>query len=156
MPRGRRPWSENEQGRDLSTSLSYPDSTVKMMSVAVGACLLSTAMASVATAQTPVPPVTTASPGYLFPNDRYQREREERNRQSRNGETTRSAPASDNPCSPDAFPAAERRAMEARFAQIDRTQGRAAATAYVTEQGRLFSERLIAEGICTRDGRPVR
>ena len=27
MPRGRRPWSENEQGRDLSTSLSYPDST---------------------------------------------------------------------------------------------------------------------------------
>ena len=29
MPRGRRPWSENEQGRDLSTSLSYPDSTVQ-------------------------------------------------------------------------------------------------------------------------------
>ena len=28
MPRGRRPWSENEQGRDLSTSLSYPDSTL--------------------------------------------------------------------------------------------------------------------------------
>ncbi|WP_138141658.1 DUF1295 domain-containing protein [Brevundimonas vancanneytii] len=31
MPRGRRPWSENEQGKDLSTSLSYPDSTGESM-----------------------------------------------------------------------------------------------------------------------------
>lgn len=59
-------------------------------------------------------------------------------------------------CSPDALPASERRAMEARFREIDRRQGRDAAMAYVMEQGRLFSERLIAEGVCTADGRTIR
>lgn len=51
-------------------------------------------------------------------------------------------------CSADALPPAERSAMEARFNQIDRAQGRAAAMAYVQEQGRLFRQRLIAEGVC--------
>lgn len=56
-------------------------------------------------------------------------------------------------CSADALPAAERRAMEERFRQIERRQGREAAMTYAREQGRLFSERLIAEGVCTPDGR---
>lgn len=57
-------------------------------------------------------------------------------------------------CSADAQPQAERQAMEARFREIDRRQGRAAAMAYAQEQGRQFRERLIAEGVCTPDGRP--
>lgn len=56
-------------------------------------------------------------------------------------------------CSADAQPQAERQAMEARFREIDRRQGRAAAMAYAQEQGRQFRERLIAEGVCTADGR---
>lgn len=70
-------------------------------------------------------------------------------------ESASSNRASNSPraCSPDALPAHERRAMEARFREIDRTQGREAAMAYVREQGRLFSERLVAEGVCTPDGR---
>lgn len=107
-----------------------------------------------AKAQVSVPQVTTADPGYLFPNDRYQREREQQ-RSERQGER-RTSTAQTNPCSPEALPAAERRAMEARYIEIDRTQGRAAATAWVREQGRLFGQRLVAEGVCTPDGRPVR
>lgn len=115
------------------------------------ALLLSSAPAM---AQVTVPPVTTADPGYLFPNDRYQRERE----QERSGapRERRTTPTQTNPCSAEALPAAERRAMEARYAEIDRTQGRAAAQAYVHEQGRLFAQRLVAEGVCTADGRPAR
>lgn len=45
--------------------------------------------------------------------------------------------------------------MEARFHQIDRDQGREAAMAYAREQGRLFSQRLIDEGVCTEDGQTV-
>jgi hypothetical protein len=45
--------------------------------------------------------------------------------------------------------------MEARFAQIDRSQGRPAAMAYVREQGKLFAERLVATGVCTPDGQTV-
>lgn len=51
-------------------------------------------------------------------------------------------------CTADALPAAERRALETRFNQIDRAQGRAAAMAYVREQGRLFRQRLVEEGVC--------
>ena len=49
-------------------------------------------------------------------------------------------------CSADAQPQAERQAMEARFREIDRREGRAAAMAY--------AQRLIADGVCTADGRP--
>lgn len=122
-----------------------------MLGLMSAAILFPTASAH---AQVTVPPVTTASPGYLFPNDRYQREREE-NRSSAPRER-RTTTSQANPCSPEALPASERRAMEVRFLEIDRTQGRAAANAWVNEQGRLFAQRLVAEGVCTADGRPVR
>lgn len=101
-----------------------------------------------AAAQTTVPQVTTGSSGYLFPNDQYQREREERNRRGGAAAETNAA-RSARECSADALPAPERRALEARFAQIDRTQGRDAAMAYAHEQGRIFRERLISEGVCS-------
>lgn len=55
-------------------------------------------------------------------------------------------------CSADALPPQERARIEARYREIARRQGRDAAQVYVREQGRLFGERLIAEGICTADG----
>lgn len=107
-----------------------------------------------AQAAVPVPQVTTGSAGYLFPNDQYQRQREQRRNNSDRSQSRQTAPAPE--CSPNALPPAERRAMEARFNQIDRVQGRDAATAYAREEGIRFSQRLIDEGICTAEGQSVR
>lgn len=129
---------------------------VATIALAASACALSLALANPTAAQTTVPSVTTANPGYLFPNDRYTREREERHRNSSSDRSQAPAPTPDRECSADALPPAERRAMETRFAQINRAQGREAAMAWANEQGRIFAQRLVGEGVCTPDGRTVR
>mgnify|MGYP001016414587 CR=1 FL=1 len=63
------------------------------------ACLAAVVMASslpiVAAAQDmSVPPVTTGSSGYLFPNDRYQREREAERKRPTQAQKRRSAAGS--------------------------------------------------------------
>lgn len=51
-----------------------------LIAIAAGICSLS--LGSMAQ-EISVPSVTTASPGYLFPNDKYQRERQEKQRRKR-------------------------------------------------------------------------
>lgn len=58
------------------------------------------------------------------------------------------AQADASACSAEALPAADRRRMEAEYHRILRSQGRASADAWVHEQGRLFRQKLVAQGVC--------
>lgn len=90
-----------------------------------------------------VPAVTTASPGgYANPlklhTDRYSRQQKAR-------KPVRTQAVG---CSADAMPASEKRRIEVEYGRIARSQGRAAANSYGREQGALFREKLVAQGIC--------
>ncbi len=66
----------------------------------------------------------------------------------RQGDTVRRAPQQDRNCSADALPAADRRALETEYESRFRSDGKASADAWIREEGRLFRERLVAEGVC--------
>ncbi len=135
------------------------------------ACLAAVVMASslpiVATAQDmSVPPVTTGSSGYLFPNDRYQREREaERKRPTQaqkpsggerqgSAQSRQSARADDAPVQLDAAAQARVRAsIEAlvpEYNQRARRDGEAAANEWIRQQAFTIGQR---EGDIARQGR---
>ena len=91
-----------------------------------------------------VPAVTTASPGgYANPlkldTDRY------RQRQGARQPAQKQAAAG---CSADAMPAPEKRRIEAEYARIAKSRGRVAANGYARQQGALFREKLVAQGVC--------
>lgn len=53
-------------------------------------------------------------------------------------------------CSPDSFPAAERRKLNAEVAQIIRRKGQAAGVAHARKVGIQYRKRLQAQGICPK------
>lgn len=65
-----------------------------------------------------------------------------------NKTTTDRRAASTRECSPDALPAADRRRMEAEYIRRARADGKASADIWVREQGQVFREKLVAQGIC--------
>jgi len=51
-------------------------------------------------------------------------------------------------CSADALPAAERSRMQAEYKRRVIAEGKASADAWVREQGRLFRQKLVDQGVC--------
>ena len=51
-------------------------------------------------------------------------------------------------CSPDAMPAAEKRALNAEYARRAKSDGKARADAWVRVEGIRFHQRLVADGVC--------
>lgn len=105
--------------------------------------------------EVPLPPVTVANPGgYAQPlkldTDRYRQEQADKRKQgaARSSSSHPSASSSRQTCSADALPAADRKRMETEYARRMKTSGKASADAYVQRQGRLYRQKLEAEGIC--------
>lgn len=122
------------------------------------ALMISTAAAFATLAASPLP-VMAQDLGVLDRHLQHQQQTRVQDHQNR----MRSGPVSPRAqtstthrqCSADALPASERARMETRYREIERRDGRSAAQAYVREQGRLFADRLVADGICTADGQTV-
>lgn len=92
-------------------------------------------MVGVGQAQVSVPSVTTADPGYLFPNDRYQRQRE----QQRPSRQAQQSPRNDAPVQLDEAAKArvrERvRGLTPEYHRRVARDGQAAADAWIRERG---------------------
>jgi len=143
--------------------------------------LLSIGIDRVAAFEVPVPPVTVANPGgYAQPlqldTDRYrqqqkqkqqQQQRQQRQQRQQLEDARRTPAQSTSPysapssptskaCSADALPAADRKRMEAEYMRRLKTSGKARADAYVQRQGRLYRQKLEAEGVCPSTHKPQR
>jgi hypothetical protein len=74
--------------------------------------------------------------------------REMMNRHNKQNQRRSKATRASVACSPDSMPAAQRRQLNARAAQIMQRQGKAAAVAYARKQGMAYRKKLQAQGIC--------
>ena len=125
--------------------------------------LLSIGLDRVAAFEVSVPPVTVANPGgYAQPlqldADRYRQQQQQKQQQRAENTRRTSAQstslhlASSSPtskaCSADALPAADRKRMEAEYMRRLKSSGKASADAYAQRQGRLYRQKLEAEGVC--------
>lgn len=123
----------------------------------LGAVAVTVMLPAIASAQVPVPPVTTGSTGYLFPNDKYQRERQERARTNRTpsaetrerttprARTERAARPADAPIELDAAAQARVRAavqaLVPEYHQRASRDGEASANAWIKQQAFVIGQR---------------
>lgn len=121
--------------------------------------IMITAAAAFATFVSSTLPATAQDLGVLDRHLQHQQQTRVQDHQNRmrSGPVNRRAQptAADRQCSAEALPSADRTRIEVRYREIERRDGRAAAQDYVREQGRLFADRLVADGVCTADGRTV-
>lgn len=116
-----------------------------LRNISLGAGLMAAMLSvDVASAQVSVPSVTTANPGYLFPNDQYQRQREQARKKNRNARDQRAL----SRCTEDLVPRAEYRRMETQYRQKVVAEGKQSADRWSQQQASVWHRRLQRQGVC--------